>query len=151
MSTIKSLIKRGYDDFNIRRMFEDFDEPFFDNFWLKPFDGSNFKFAPKVDITEDDKNLYVSAEIPGVAKDDINVTMNENLLTLSGEKKREEKEERKNYYRLERSMGAFTRTFNVPVPVKADFINAEFKDGILKITLPKIDEVKKLEKHIEIK
>ena len=151
MSALTSLIKRGYDDFNIRKMFEDFDEPFFDNFWLKPFDGSNFKFAPRVDITEDDKNLYVSAEIPGVAKEDINVTMNENLLTLSGEKKKEEKEERKNYYRLERSKGTFTRTFTIPLAVKADMIKAEFKDGILNITLPKMEEVKRNEKHIEIK
>ena len=151
MSAIKSLIKRGYDDLNVRRMFEDFDEPLWNNFLMKPNNGFAFKFAPKVDITEDGDNVYVSAEIPGVTKSEINVTMHENLLTISGEKIKEKKEERKNYYWLERSEGAFTRTFNIPVPVKADLINAEFKDGILNITLPKIDEIKKHEKHIVIK
>lgn len=151
MTALKSLIKRGFDDFSIRRMFDDFDEPFLNEFWTKPYYGFNFKFSPKVDILEDKENLYINAEIPGVIKEDVRVTMNDGLLTISGEKKKEEIKEKANYFRMERSEGTFARSFTVPVPVNNNMIKAEFKEGILKIILPKADEVKNTEKEIEIK
>jgi HSP20 family protein len=148
--TLKSLIKRGYDDFNIRKVFEDFDEPYWDNYLMKPFENFRFNFVPKVDITEDKDNLYIMAEIPGISKDNVKVTMVEDLLTISGEKKKEETEEKQNYYRLERNEGFFTRSFTLPVKVKSEKIKAEFKDGVLNIALPKVEEAKRIEKEIAI-
>jgi HSP20 family protein len=133
----------------MKKFFEDFDSPFFSEFGLKPF-GSN-AFTPRVDVTEDANNLYVHAEIPGVEKSDIKINVTGDVLTISGEKKSEQKDENKNYYRIERTSGSFTRSFSLPAEVVIDKIGAEYKDGVLNITLPKTEEAKVVEKQIEIK
>ncbi|HET7152684.1 MAG TPA: Hsp20/alpha crystallin family protein [Candidatus Kapabacteria bacterium] len=108
-------------------------------------------FVPKVDLSEDEKNVYVHAELPGLAKEDVKVTVSdENVLTIRGEKKREEKTEKKNYYRVERSFGEFVRSIPLPAEVKGDAIEAKYQDGILNITLPKVEPTKPKEVEVKI-
>jgi HSP20 family protein len=133
----------------MKKFFEDFDSPFFGEWGLKPF-GSN-AFTPRVDVTEDNNNLFVHAEIPGVNKGDIKINVVGDVLTISGEKKSEQRDENKNYYRIERSSGSFSRSFTLPAEVVIDKIEAEYKDGVLNITLPKTEEAKIVEKQIEVK
>ena len=135
-------------DKRLKKFFEDFDTPFWGN-WN--FDVNTSVFTPRVDVTEDNENLYVEADIPGVDKKDVKVSVVGDVLTISGEKKKETKDENKNYYRLERVSGSFSRSFTLPSEIHTDKINAEFKDGVLKVTLPKTEEAKVVEKQIEIK
>jgi len=133
----------------LRKFFEDFDAPFFTD-W-KNWNRNSNVFTPRVDVTEDNNNLYVTAEIPGVPKENIKVSVSGDVLTLSGEKKTEQRDENKNYYRIERSNGTFSRSFTLPAEVMTDKISAEFNDGVLNITLPKTEEAKVVEKKIEVK
>ncbi|VAX34232.1 hypothetical protein MNBD_NITROSPIRAE03-2036 [hydrothermal vent metagenome] len=106
--------------------------------------------SPVVDIYEEGDNVVVKAETPGIKKDDIDVSLTDNTVTISGEKKKEEKVEKKNYYRLERSYGSFTRTFRLPAEVQSDKAKARFKDGILEIRIPKTEEARKREKKVKV-
>jgi Molecular chaperone (small heat shock protein) len=114
-------------------MFEDFEK----GITVTPSD-----FSPRVDISEDEKHLYVTVEIPGVNKDDVKVTINDdNILVIKGEKKREFKTEYKerNFIRVERSYGSFQRSFMLPDNFKKDNVSAKFENGVLTITLEKIE------------
>ncbi|MCC6866812.1 MAG: Hsp20/alpha crystallin family protein [Ignavibacteria bacterium] len=135
-------------DKKIKKFFEDFDSPFMGD-WVKPFNSN--VFTPRVDVTEDNENLYVHVEVPGVDKNDIKINLVGDVLTISGEKKSEQKDEKKNYYRIERNFGAFSRSFTLPAEVKIDKISAAYNNGVLNITLPKTEEAKIVEKQIEIK
>ncbi|MEC4684398.1 MAG: Hsp20/alpha crystallin family protein [Nitrospirota bacterium] len=108
------------------------------------------EIAPVVDIFEEGDNVVVKAELPGIKKEDVDVSLTDNSITISGEKKKEEKVEKKNYYRLERSYGSFTRTFRLPAEVQSDKAKAKFKDGILEIKVPKTEEAKKREKKVKV-
>jgi HSP20 family protein len=105
---------------------------------------------PLVDISETDEDIVVTAEFPGMTKSDIEITMLDNVLTLKGEKKQLCKQDNKNYHRLERSYGAFERSFSLPVAIQQDKIKANFKDGILTIHLPKSDKAKRKEVPITV-
>lgn len=108
-------------------------------------------FAPRCDISEDERNLYVHVELPGIKKDEVKVTIHDdNILMVKGEKKREEKVENddKSFIRIERTFGSFSRSFALPENVKSDSINARFDNGVLTITLEKIEPKKP--KEIEI-
>lgn len=105
---------------------------------------------PSIDIFEEDGNVMVKAEIPGMRKEDIEVSLTDDTITISGEKKKEEKTEKKNYYRLERSYGSFCRSFRLPKEVQTDKAKANFKDGILEIKIPETEEAKKKEIKIPI-
>lgn len=136
-------------DKKLRKFFEDFDSPFFgDSGW--PRFNSNV-FTPRVDVTEDNDNLYVTAEVPGVDKQDVKVSVVGDVLTISGEKKTEQRDEKKNYYRIERNYGSFSRSFTLPAEVMVDKIAAEYKEGVLHVTLPKTEEAKIVEKQIDVK
>jgi HSP20 family protein len=135
----------------IKKFFEDFDMPFTGDWSQKNWVFNSNVFTPRVDVTEDNDNLYVHAEIPGVDKNDIKVSVTDGVLTISGEKKNETRDENKNYYRIERTSGSFSRSFTLPAEVISDKISAEYKDGVLHITLPKSEESKVVEKKIEIK
>jgi len=106
-------------------------------------------WAPAVDITEDNDAFIVTADLPGMSKKDISISIKENMLTVSGERKIEKKDESKNYCRTERRFGSFKRSFQLTDQVIADKITAAFKDGVLTVTVPKAEEVKP--KEIEIK
>jgi HSP20 family protein len=133
----------------LKKFFEDFDSPFIGDWGIKSFSSS--AFTPRVDVTEDKENLYVKAEIPGVEKNEIKINIVGDILTISGEKKSEQKDESKNYYRVERNYGAFSRSFTLPAEVVVDKIAADYKEGVLNITLPKTEEAKVVEKQIEVK
>jgi HSP20 family protein len=106
---------------------------------------------PLVDIAETEEEIVVTAEFPGMAKSNIEITMQDNVLTLKGEKKQTSTEvKEKNYHRLERSFGSFERSFSLPVTIRQDKIKAAFKDGILTIHLPKSDEAKRQEVPITV-
>lgn len=100
------------------------------------------QWAPKVDVSETKDALVVKAEIPGVEQKDINVSLQDQVLTIRGEKHQEKDEKNEKYHRVERSWGAFTRAFRMPVAVSSDKVTATFKDGTLTVTLPKALEAK---------
>ena len=105
---------------------------------------------PVADIFDDGANLVLKAELPGMAKEDIDVKLIDNVVTISGERKREEKVEEKDYYRVERSSGSFLRSFRLPVEVKQEEIAATFKDGVLEVKLPKTEEAKNREFKVTV-
>jgi len=109
------------------------------------------RWVPAVDISEDDDNLYIEVEIPGMKKEDIKVSMEHNVLSLKGEKKQGQEVKEENYHRWERCYGSFSRAFELPMPVQADRIKARYHDGVLHIELPKAEEVKPKEIPIEVK
>ena len=106
---------------------------------------------PSVDISETDADITVTAECPGLTKDDVKISLQDNVLTLKGEKKVEKEEKKKNYHRLERTFGQFQRSFVLPTTVQSAKVNASFKDGVLTITLPKVEEAKPKEIAISVK
>ncbi|HEY9164648.1 MAG TPA: Hsp20/alpha crystallin family protein [Candidatus Kryptonia bacterium] len=107
------------------------------------------RWAPHVDVSENHDAYTIKAELPGVSKNDVKITLQDNILTLKGEKKNENEEKNAEYHRIERSYGSFERSFTLPTGVKSDKIDASFKDGVLSITLPKVEEAKPRE--IEVK
>ena len=118
----------------------------------KPFNnGGSDAFnawAPALDVLEDKDNLVVRAELPGLKKEDINISLHDNAVTISGERRNEKKYEGSETSREERSFGRFTRSFQLPKTVDPAKVKANYKDGILTVTLPKVEEAKP--RHIEI-
>ncbi len=104
---------------------------------------------PAVNVVETDENYRIDVAAPGFSKDDFRLQLNGNILTISGEKKDEASKKEQNYSMCEFNYTSFSRSFTLPESIKGDKISAEYADGILKITLPKKDEVKP--KAIEIK
>ena len=94
-------------------------------------------WTPLVDITEDEKEYLIKAELPEIKKDEINVTVENGVLVISGERKFEKEEKGKKYHRVERAYGSFVRTFALPDNADAEKVNAEFKDGVLKVHIGK--------------
>jgi HSP20 family protein len=107
-------------------------------------------WTPACDIFETDKELVIKFELPEVKKEDVEVKIEQNVLTLHGERKFEEKTDRENYHRVERRYGEFMRSFNVPLYVDAAKINAEFKDGVLTVTLPKSKEARPKQINVKV-
>jgi HSP20 family protein len=99
-------------------------------------------WAPSVDISESGGEYVIKAEIPEVKKEDVKVTLEDGLLTIQGERKQEKEEKGKRFHRIERSYGSFLRSFEVPANVDADKIKADFKEGMLTLTLPKSEKAK---------
>lgn len=99
-------------------------------------------FIPAVDIYEDQHNLMLTAELPGVEDKDLDIRVENGVLTISGERKIEHEENQENFHRMERSFGRFTRSFTLPPTVNTDNVKANFDNGVLKITLAKREEAK---------
>ena len=117
----------------------------FDNFLnIKRMDTElmPFEWAPVTNIREDDGNYFVDMEIPGMKKDEIKISFKDGLLNISGERKEEKEKKDKYTHFMERHYGSFCRSFSLPYEVKEDKIDANYKDGILKVVLPKTEEVK---------
>ncbi len=112
--------------------------------------GYNQSWAPAVDISEKDEAVFVRAEVPGMNKEDIKLTVHDGTLTISGEKKQEKTDEKENYYRTERSFGSFCRTFSLPTSINSGEIKANYKEGILMVELPKVEEAKPKEIAIDV-
>jgi HSP20 family protein len=99
-------------------------------------------WAPALDLHEDKDNFVVKAELPGLKKEDIEISLHDGCLSISGERKNEEKFENAEVHRAERFVGRFQRTLALPAPVAVDKVKAQYKDGVLTITLPKTEEAK---------
>jgi len=109
------------------------------------------EWAPALDLYEDKNNVYVKAEVPGMKKEEINVSLHDNVLTISGERKFEQKTEETENYRSERFFGRFTRSVTLPIAVESDKVKASYKDGILNIALPKSEKAKPKQIEVNIK
>jgi HSP20 family protein len=135
------------------RYFEDMFRDFFKTRWLSPFreqwpglgellpafEGR----MPKVDLIDRDTEVVIRAELPGVKKEDLDVSMSGNTVTLRASTKQEQKEEKGSFYRRELSQGQFQRTMTLPVAVKGEEAKASFKDGILELSFPKVEAAKR--------
>jgi HSP20 family protein len=152
-------------DFPMRR---DMDSPFvslqremnrlFDNFSHNLFQGLPSKMDwpefgvsyPQMDIKESDKEILVTAELPGIEDKDIDISLSKNSLTIKGEKKVEKEEKKSEFYRMERSYGSFQRTVPLPAVVKDEEVKATFKNGVLTVIMPKSEKALKEAKKIKI-
>jgi HSP20 family protein len=106
-------------------------------------------FSPAVDLVDTENALQVKVELPGVKKEDVEITLKNDVLTVKGEKKEEKEEKGENRYYIERSYGSFSRSLTLPAAVQFDKVAASFVDGVLEITLPKAEEEKA--RQVEIK
>ncbi len=134
----------------IDRLFDDFAH----GFSMRPFRALEEKlgvFAPSIDVSEDEKTVFVKAELPGMDEKDIDVSITRDVLTISGEKKEEQEEKKKNYYRMERSFGSFRRVVALPEGIDSEKAQAEFGKGVLTVTIPKTKEAQAAGKKIPIK
>ncbi len=147
MVPVKFDPMRGFE--NISRKMNSFMNEF-----EKGFSFEFGSFSPRIDIAEDEKNIFIHAEVPGIAKEDIKVTINDdNVLTIKGHKKRESKSDdtnSKSFIRVERSFGEFQRSFMLPENVNKDSINAKFENGVLDIVLDKAEPEKPKEIEVTI-
>jgi HSP20 family protein len=107
-------------------------------------------WAPAIEVKRKNSDLVVTAELPGLKKDDVKITVTGDLLTLEGERKQEKEEKREGFYHSERSYGKFLRSIALPEGARTDQANAEFKDGMLEITIP-VPEAKEKSKTIPVK
>ncbi len=139
-------------------------EQFFEDLFEEPFPIRNWKrlpslkkmrefmtISPAVDMYDNEKEIVVKAEVPGIDKDDINITVADNTLTIKGETKKEEETKEEDYYYSERTFGSFSRRLELPDKVQESKIKANFKDGILEINLPKAPEAKAKKIKVEAK
>ncbi|MCS5586500.1 MAG: Hsp20/alpha crystallin family protein [Gammaproteobacteria bacterium] len=132
----------------LMRPFAEMDEMFEHfNYPLGEFEKGDW--MPAVDIEEDDKSYMVNAELPGVHKDDVHVTIDNNVLTIKGEKNAETEDTKR--HRVERTYGSFVRSFTLPHAVKTDNIKAEFVDGVLSLTITKVAKAKPKQVEVKIK
>ena len=119
-------------------------DDFLSNFFNPRYSGDSRQtgWKPPVEVKESDNAYDVLVETPGMERDDLKIEFNDGVLSVSGEKKHSEKNEKDSYFRTERCYGAFNRALHVPSDVKVDGIKASYKDGVLTVTLPKAEESK---------
>jgi HSP20 family protein len=140
----------------VDRLFDEFG----DDFWRRPFRSlaglekswaQKLVASPAIDVAETDKAYEITAELPGIDQKNIEVNVANGGITIRGEKEQETEEKKKDYYLSERRYGSFERYFSLPEGVDADKIEASFKNGVLKVILPKTAEAQKPAKRIEVK
>ena len=125
----------------------------FDSFFRGPEEDGlqTTSWNPLVDVTENDHSYLLNVELPGVSRNDVKIVVQDNQLTIRGEKKQEKESKNSNTHRVERSYGSFQRTFTLPTTVKAEKIEANYNDGVLTITVPKAEEAKAKEIEVKVK
>lgn len=131
---------------DISRVFDDF-------FSISPTSMFEFDWSPTVDVVEDDTGFHVKAEVPGIDEKDLQVTLENNILTIAGEKKveRSEKDRDSRYVLSERKFGAFRRSISLPEGIRADKINAAFKNGVLRVEIPREETARPRKINIDVK
>ena len=145
MTLVKWTPKRNYLT-NVDHMLDEF----FNDGWNFPILNRSTNWLPSVDIKETDDAYTITADLPGMKKKDVKVTLNDGVLEITGERTVENKEDNSTYHRRERSYGSFCRSFNLPETVLEEKITASFKDGILSVEVPKAEEVKPKSHEIKI-
>jgi HSP20 family protein len=136
---------------DFERMRRDMDrmwDSFFERGTLRGKEGR--EWLPSLDVAETKNEIVVKAEVPGLDPKDIDISLSDGLLTIKGEKKQEREEKEENYHLVERSYGSFTRSIRLPNEVQSDKIKASYKNGVLKVVLPKSEEAKKKEVKIKV-
>jgi HSP20 family protein len=160
--TLKDLMQLSKKDVPVRReernpfaLFRKEMDALFDNFFsgfdLQRFESSLGGFNPKVDVVENDKEIKVTAELPGIDEKEIDLSLSRGALTIRGEKQKEKEGRGKDYYRMERSFGAFSRVIPLPAEVDDENVQASFRKGVLSITLPKTVQELRETKKVPIK
>lgn len=137
MASLQERMNRLFSDFRVRAPLGE--EEITQGAWVPP-----------VDIYETAESIVLEVELPGITKEDIGVEVKDNTLTLKGDKKFEKEVKEENYHRVERSYGAFQRVFTLPSTVQQDKVRAKFKDGILEIRLPKVEEAKPKQIKVDV-
>ncbi|OPY01636.1 MAG: Spore protein SP21 [Syntrophorhabdus sp. PtaB.Bin047] len=132
---------------NIDRLFDHF----LSGFDISPFAATPSMFNPSIDVADSGRELRVTVELPGMDEKDIDVSVTQNSLTIRGEKKDETEEKGNSYHRMERVYGSFTRTIPLPVEVNVDGAKANYRKGVLSITIPKTEKALKEAKKIPIR
>lgn len=130
----------------MNRLFEDF---FSRDFFVEPFRGMG-EYHPAMDVSETEDAVIVKAELPGMEAKDVEINLNGDVLSLRGEKREETEEKTKSFHRVERSYGSFERSVRLPYAVKADKVEATFKNGVLTVQLPKAEEAKRKSVKINV-
>lgn len=119
-------------------------------FGVRSLDELTGGFSPRVDVTEDEHNVYVAAELPGLSPGDVELALERDALVLRGEKKHEKESEEHGWHRSERSWGSFMRRISLPVEIREDDVKASFKDGVLHVTLPRAESAKRHSRSIPV-
>ena len=119
--------------------------------WTRDFDVFDRVWSPTVDLRETDDAYTLEADLPGMKKDDIDVSVMDNVVTLKGERKHEAETKEKGYHRVERRHGSFERSFEIPGGFQGDKISANYENGVLKVTLPKREETKPKQIDVKVK
>jgi len=134
------------DHYHAERMFDDF-------FGLsrRKMDLQNFDWTPRVNVEEKDDRFEITMEVPGMKKEEIDIDVQDDVLTIRGEKRFEKESTDRNFHICERSYGTFQRAFTLPENVRADDIEAEYKDGILRLALPRVEPQKPKEIKVEVR
>ncbi len=138
--------RRGLTDIDLfRREIDSLFDRFFEG-WPFEVSSGESQWIPSIDLSETNKEYIVRAEIPGVDPKDFDIALNNNVLTIRGERKHEKETKEEDFHRIERVYGTFTRSIQLPGEVNADKVSANYKNGVLEITLPKVKEeaVKKI-------
>ena len=156
-SLLPSIFKNDKDDNwpfaslqkEIDRVFDDF-KGVMPRFESNLFPFQEGKLAPRVDVSESDDAIEITAELPGVKEDDMDVSVSSNVVTIKGEKSASKEEEKKNYHLVERSYGSFARAIPLPFEINADNVVADFKNGVLTLTVKKPPEAVKEIKKIKV-
>ncbi|OQX58155.1 MAG: heat-shock protein Hsp20 [Helicobacteraceae bacterium 4484_230] len=112
---------------------------------------NSFDFVPSVNTREADDAYFVEVDLPGIKKEDITIDVNDNVLSISGEREVKEEHKENEYYKIESRFGSFERRFTLPEDVDAEKIEASSKDGVLEVKIPKVQVIEKAPKKIEIK
>ncbi len=147
---MKNVMKLWEPFQDLVRFDDDFDG-WYDSMIRKFFSPELRGWVPAIDIAENNGNIEVRAEIPGMNKEDLKVTVDGGMLSISGERKKESETKDKKYHRIERYYGKFSRTINLPYETDPSKVKATYKDGILTITLPKPESAKTKEIEVEVK
>ncbi len=150
---IRSSLKRREEEnpfLTLRQEMNRLFDNFFDDFSIRPFKTPWERTYPQVNIKENDKQIEISAELPGMDQKDVDISLYNNILTIQGEKRQEQEDKEGDYYHMECSYGSFHRDIPLPSEVDASKVKADFKKGVLKIFLPKKEEAERQAKKIEI-
>ncbi len=135
-----------YDPFRDLRSLQDEVNRLFSTNLTRAYDGdegiARGAWNPSVDIYENKDQIVLEAELPGMKREDFDLSIENNVITLRGERRFEKKDESDNYHRVERAYGSFTRSFTLPQTVQAESVTAEYRNGVLRVTMPKREEVK---------